>query len=250
MQKGGAQPFLGPGAYPKDINRLITSLQPTGKVVMQEDFEVITNFANRYSVTPAGCSISNTRAFSGKASLALTADAGVGQKAEIECYLAQLPSRRVGLEFWFLTGYPVNNWDRIDSIGVGIEHWDEETNKLGRVGFNCEYGAIVGYKIPITLKYRDPTYTEQTIGTMNWYKNIFWWNNMKFIGNFDDPASPQFEYLRVGHKEFNVKGIKTYHETHNNEPNKSLWKMNVKNKDAGLTVNLYLDDIIFTCDEP
>jgi hypothetical protein len=156
--------------FAKDINRLITSLHPTGKIVLQDGFEAThLNWQDLSNV--GGSSVRDaTRAFDGEASLKLTSSAVAWEMGSAYRHIGLPPSPRLGLEAWFATE-GANVYNMQFELG-----WHDSVNL---------YTAVVFYNtVPREWYYINVAGNPVKIGDQ-WITGEYdQWHNVKFVADF------------------------------------------------------------------
>jgi len=242
---------LRPGPFkfqPKDINRLISSLIPTGQVIFQDDFEATTLKCRGYQyaggATAGGSLTRDTSSgypISGNACLLIrsgydTVISTYGMLRELE--LGLFGNGKFGVEFWF--GVSSSN---LRSFRFELEI-DSTTEGFERAG------SVVYILADEQWYYRASDGTDKEITELPKTLDMglaAWKHHFKMVLDF---KSNEYCYVSVDGKKVNLKG-KALEETVPAQVNEV--KSTIYNSSpAGATGHalLLIDDLILTCNEP
>lgn len=121
----------------KDINRLISSISPTGKVIVQDAFEV--NAVHWLQFGSGGViALSTAYAFQGNAAMRLTTQAVADQTCEAGRLIGFLRSGRIGFESWF-------SFSGVDPALISGVYWRIcKFGDLNRESYNLVYIPLTG----------------------------------------------------------------------------------------------------------
>jgi hypothetical protein len=102
--------------------RLISSLNRTGRVYWQDDFESYTAaITERWIQTSGTIALDTGHPFRGKSCMKLTTAAGIGATAQASKYLPLPPTFRGGIEFWWQLQNAIAD---VDNIGFSFAYYD------------------------------------------------------------------------------------------------------------------------------
>jgi len=224
----------------KDINRLITSLSPTGKIIMQDDMEDAPIKWGKYGHVDATVTQDTTYPFSGGASMKLWTPLVAEALCEALRFFSHVPQPRLGLEGWFAI-YPGATYDRFQ---LGFE-WNDGTNA---------YYALLRYvrgeeKWKIASKdgalIEIPELPAPTEGISS---GVLYWYHIKLIADFNT-----YTYVKVvyGNREVDLSNYEmwTKPSTVFKGTFHILWEIRNSLVDYG-SINVYIDDVILTNEEP
>lgn len=240
-------PLKTPMLYSKDINRLISSMQLTGKIIFQEDFEKYVMTGADESIDPAGangeiCRVTETH-YSGAACLMLRNPYASAGHAEWVKHIGWYgdPNRKFGVEFkWALHGSA-----GIDFLWFGLEFFDRSSPMnwtLYLVKWHPDEDKWYVYKPGGDS---DVAVLNQQLGTdkVNWH-------TFKLICNNKNKS---FDTLFSDDKEVDLTAYRAYETTATQvEKNIGVIKIPIviKALTSGYTIKqLYIDDLILTLEE-
>lgn len=191
-----------PRPYAKDINRLISSWWPTGKILGQDDMEaLIADATNHYKQTFGTIARSSEKAFHGQYSLKLTTGNVAGNTGGAGNYISIPRYGRVGLELKWLT----NASDDLRNMRAFIVWYD---------GVNAHHCDIRYYNYIANVENKKWQY----LNSLNALTNIFnqkvylaptepAWNGIKLIADFEKDTYDSFYSNDLSR---DMKGIPLY----------------------------------------
>jgi len=232
-------------AEPKDINRLITSLYPTGRVIYQDGFEERAIGSYAYAGdTGYVAELYTAKSFQGSKCFHIQAPAG--GEARIMYFSGLPPNKKIGVEYWIQV-MPATNLDNFR-----VELWAYDQNEMGQVrrvdammrfvktDFNATYNWLKGYwqiwqKPGTWFTIIDPYYINTRSQS---------WNYVKLIVDF---ATEKYVKAIIGEKILDLPyDISTV--TTENEPNILVTRVRVFAAATGVQ-DLYVDNHIITTHE-
>jgi len=229
--------FKLPVSIPKDINRLIGSWYPTGKILFQDDMEdLIADATNHYKNTAGTTSKANDRAYSKQYSLKLTTGNVAGNAASVALYLG-LPNylTRLGLELKWLSNADLAN---LRSFKVAMTRYDGST----------AYFADLRYYGTFTTSLHKWQYLNSSNGLTDLLSQYFSlsttepaWNGLKIIADFQKNCYDSFwtnQYFN------NMKNIPFYTVASAVQPELGIYIEIVT--ETATAINAWLDDLILT----
>ena len=218
--------------YAKDINRLISSISPSGKIVLQEDFENTAPTTIPWTLwNPGTIAYSTAFAFRGQGSLLLTSTAVAGTVTNVRRHFSRLPNEMMGLEFWCRA---LDADTREIRLGVYVYDGTHLRYCLARYTFATELWAV---------------YTPTgwiNIGSFR-YQNIVadeCWTHLKIIG---DPVSGNSVSLECGPTIFDLSGYSARADIADVPP-AAVALFGIA-PDENVAKTIYVDDLIFTNEE-
>jgi len=232
---------------PKDINRLITSVYPTGKVYVQDDFEATAiGSYPRYGSNGQLTEIITTKSFQGAKCFHLQAPAG--GYAGFQLFQALPPkSRRWGMECWIQIPPAAN----LDHFFIQFSHYGEgavgavpvahAAIKFVPTAFNATYNHLTGkWQYRTTgdtyVDFLEPYYI---------YTHSANWNYFKLVADFGEE-----KYVKaiLGRRVVEMP-YDLFKVTTGNEPNIFATNIRVAATSAG-TMDLFCDNLVLTVEEP
>jgi len=223
--------------YAKDINRLISSWHPTGKVLFQDDMEsLIADASNHYrGIFGVGGAVerANDRSFHGQYALKLTTSALATATATAIAYLC-LPNyqTRIGLELKFISDAEEPNLEYIRFALVRYDgEYHHEANFIYygvlREWRRFDRGAI---EVPVFDQWLNVSATEPS------------WNGMKMIVDFEKDT---YDTFICNEKSIDLKGEPLYVTPETTIPPELVIYMEIMTK-TDTSISMWVDDLILT----
>jgi len=222
--------------------RLITSLNPTGKVFWQDDFEQYTAAVTEKWTQNAGTiSFDTTKPFRGKNAMKLLTGAVAGNVATAAKIFGLMPEERLGMEFWFLSQSGVAN---IRRIAFEIQYFD---------GTNIHYFSPfwVGTEggLQQKWKYVGAAWAELDIpsGAQKLYVEAASpiWHHLKATV---DVQKDEYLKLICDEKTFNLRGLDCTVDVDASLPQFYITIFIIT--ETATAISLFVDDLILTDQEP
>jgi len=225
--------FRFPMVYPKDINRLITSLSPTGKVVFQDDFEAEVLKWDAVISGTGTIARNTTHAFDGGASLKITTSAGENDYTEAVRFVGLdfYKKSPLGLEAWWCAATMADGQD----MQMGFE-WGDGV-KIYSAYLRYERGT--GWQVKDRTNWRTFS-TTPIIRHGSYYE----YNYIKLIA---DLVKERYIKAIINGVEFDIS-MYTTHAWYANRPTVEFFVWN-RNNGIASTQEHYWDNIIATCEE-
>ena len=212
--------------YAKDINRLISSLVPSGKVVFQDDFEN-TALKWRNTLGTTARDTTNYFPFMGNACLQIDTAAVIESRNETYKRLHALRNMRMGLEMWFL----LPSFANINYIQFSLDRDGPVRN------------AEIQYD-PVTtnLSYYNSAGGLTNFGTLpNWHIDAY--QHMKLIA---DLVTGYYVSFEIGDELFDLSSYRVWSATGGNR--EVFASITIETAIAGVK-SIYVDDVIVTNEE-
>jgi len=231
--------------YAKDINRLITSLNPTGTVVFQDDFEanLVKWSVQAFQSGAGGGGVRDTtKAYAGGASLKIStgtvASAGYEAIKHIPTHPSLRDLKKVGLEFRFaIPSTP-------QTFAFGVEKWDGSRLYRGDVNLWQDLNA---------LQIRQAgTYTTilTDVRTLNYDKDAWCAQAFNYAKLVNDLDAKKFGTLILNDRLIDLSSYALEDSGVDTGPPcigvYFIWL----NRSTTTSADLFIDDVVVTCLEP
>jgi len=221
----------------KDINRLISSWYPSGKVLFQDDMEgLIAAATNRYVQVAGTIAKADDKAFSGQYSLKLTTGALAGNNAYAAFFIS-LPNylTKIGLELKWLSNAEITN---LRMLKIGMTWYDGTNGHLCDIRYygtyttlmqKWQYLAADGSLVDIFTQKLRLSATEPA------------WNGVKIIADFRNDT---YNYFYSNEKTKGLAGIPLRRVATTVEPELGIY-IEIMTETA-TAINAWFDDLIVT----
>jgi hypothetical protein len=230
---------------PKNMIRLPTSLNPTGRIIFQDDFEAGANAHFNYEKAgdaggSAVASSADERGFRGLYNLKITAPLGAGKYYRATKYFSVPVNLRLGLEFWFGgEGFNANS----QYLNFAIEIIDEALD-LHEARVRYDYANTKWQYLNAAAAYSDLPNGVQNLTQSS--GTLFF--NVKLIADF---AAKKYVKLICANKVFDISTINYRFTSPDPDARKPIMLFDIRffNADATNARALYIDDLILTDNE-
>jgi len=222
--------------------RLISSISRTGRVYWQDDFEAYTSaLTEKWAQVSGTIALDTTTPFRGKSCAKLTTGNVAGNEAKMEKFLGALPKGRFGYELWFKSVAGVAN---IRYLNLYFQYYDGAKKHVFAVRWigtlttlqqKWQYFDSTGSYVDIPNGAQKPRV--ESTDTV--------WHHVKLIGDF---LGAKYVKLICNDKTFPLSTIPEYNTSDTTEPSLRLIASIVT--ETATAISLYIDDVIFTDQEP
>jgi hypothetical protein len=227
--------------------RLISSLQPTGKLFSQDDFEASLLKWGELSYLGGmggGVVLDPTHALHGNQCLEIRSGITSGGGYQTSRDFGQLPKNRIGMEFWFLPEGTITQFMFGFELRTGTRLIQALIYKYHQNDWHVRRGISLNVDQLARMFNYVPNYVDTAREAVRFYP----WHHVKLVADLD---LEKYVSFNLDHLSYNVKPFNTYTETYTLDPNTLhffiFWWNNVG---VTLSSRLRIDDAIFTCEEP